>query len=96
MRSLRYLNTILTVLAVLLALQLWTAWTSTPAADLASPALAQSRNANTGGGIPDAGAQRKEMIDLLKKQCAQNDELLSVLKSGDVRVKLEANPGDKE
>lgn len=101
MRSLRYLNTILTVLTVLLALQLWTTW-STPAASsprgmgvgvengpalptLVSPVMAQS-----GGGIPDAGAQRKEMIDLLKRQLQQSEELMSLLKSGQVRVRVEA------
>jgi hypothetical protein len=104
MRSLRYLNTILTVLAVLLAAQLWTTWTaphllaspSGDVADLATPAFAEARNAGSGGGIPDAGAQRKDMIDLLKKHAAQNDELLGLLRSGDVRVKLEQVPGDKK
>jgi len=87
MRSLRYLNSILTVLAVLLALQLWTAWTSGPI-DLATPATAQVR----GSGIPDAGAQRKDMIDLLKRIAVQNDELASLFKSGQARVKLENPP----
>jgi hypothetical protein len=107
MRSLRYLNTILTVLAVLLVAQLWTTWmTPHPAgADtgVATPAWAQSRGAgsgggipDSGGGIPDAGAQRKEMIDLLKKQCVQNEELAGLLRSGEMRVRVEQTPGDKQ
>ena len=94
MRSLRYLNTILTLLTVLLAMQLWTTWmtpsASGNAAGLASPALAQA----AGGGIPDAGAQRKEMIDLLKRHIQQTDELIGLLKSGQVRVKVEAPAKD--
>lgn len=90
MRSLRYLNTVLTALTVLLALQLWTTWTTTHAADTASIANAQAK---PGGGVPDAGAQRKEMVDLLKRITQQNDELRSTLTSGEVRVKLEATPG---
>ncbi|MCE9590973.1 MAG: hypothetical protein K8S99_10655 [Planctomycetes bacterium] len=89
MRSLRYLNTMLTILAVLLALQLWTTWTGTPAADSVSVAHAEAR----GGGIPDEGAQRKEMIDLLKRLTQQMDELKGTLTSGEVRVKLENAPG---
>lgn len=88
MRSLRYLNTILTLLTVLLALQLWTTWSTAPVVDHASSANAQARPA----GIPDAGAQRKEMIDLLKRIAQQNDELKQVLTSGEVRVKLETPP----
>ncbi len=63
MRSLRYLNTILTVIAVLLATHLWTAWSdgASPAAAVASP-----RTTPTPGGIPNAGAQRQQQIDLLK------------------------------
>jgi hypothetical protein len=89
MRSLRYLNTILTVLAVLLALQLWTAWMGN--GGLAAPARAV---ASPTGGIPDAGAQRKEMIDLLKALNEQSSDLVKVLKSGDVRVKLENAPAE--
>jgi hypothetical protein len=100
MRSLRYLNTILTVLAVLLVAQLWTTWMTPHLAGadtgVATPAWAQSRGAGSGGGIPDAGAQRKEMIDLLKKQCVQNEELAGLLRSGEMRVRVEQTPGDKQ
>lgn len=83
MRSLRYLNSILTVLAVLLALQLWTTWTTSPVA-IADEAHAQ--------GIPNAGAQRKEMIEALVKlniQVAQTNELL---RSGQIRIQMDNPP----
>lgn len=98
MKSLRYLNVILTVLAVLLTLQLWTVWNGhgTPIAaapSIATPALAQSRGPTPGAsGIPDAGAQRREMVDLLKKLVVQTDEVKSVLTSGQVRVRVENPP----
>jgi hypothetical protein len=102
MRLLRYLNTILTLLTVLLALQLWTTWSapSSGAArgtgadagggaelSLVTPVLAQQA-----GGIPDAGGQRKEMIDLMKRQIQQTEELVALLKNGQARVRVEAAP----
>jgi len=84
MKSLKYLNSILTVLAVLLALQLWTTWNAAPV-DLASSAHAQ--------GIPDEGAQRKQIIDELKLVNKKVDELKGLLVSGKVRVTV-ANAGD--
>lgn len=98
MRSLRYLNTILTALAVLLVLQLWTTWMA-PGSGFAAPARAgaDTRVVNQpGGGIPDAGAQRKEMIDLLKQLNAQQGDVVKVLKSGEVRVKLEGAPNENK
>mgnify|MGYP006908264419 CR=1 FL=1 len=83
MRSLRYLNSILTVLAVLLALQLWTTWTMTPQATVATSAQAK-------GGIPDAGSQRKQMVDLLKTLTQQSSELNAMFASGSARVSVEA------
>ena len=97
MRSLRYLNTMLTVLAVLLVLQLWTTWMGPREGGFAAPAHAgaDTRTVNQpGGGIPDAGAQRKEMIDLLKQLNAQQADVVKVIKSGEVRVKLEGAPND--
>ncbi len=86
MRSLRYLNTILTVLAVLLSLQLYTAWMAPDAPSVATPAHAQD-------GIPNAGAQRKEMIDVLKRVSQQVEELNGQFKSGRARVQVEAAAG---
>lgn len=80
MRSLRYLNGILTVLAVLLGLQLWTSWTANTSVDVAAPAYAQ--------GIPDAGAQRLQIIDQLKLLNSRTEELKGLLLSGKVQVKV--------
>jgi len=77
MNALKYLNTMLTVLAGLLALQLWTTWNAGPV-DLASPAHAQ--------GIPDEGAQRKQIIDELKLVNKKVEELKGLMVSGKVRV----------
>jgi peptidoglycan hydrolase CwlO-like protein len=85
MRSLKYLNSILTVLAVLLTLQLYTAWMSPQAPSMATEAHAQD-------GIPNAGAQRKEMIDQLKRLSQQVEELNSQFKTGRARVMVEAAP----
>lgn len=84
MRSLRYLNTVLTLIAVLLTLQLWTLWTATPAApsiDAASSARAE--------GIPDSGAQRKEIISGLKDVNASIRGLTALFQSGQARVRVE-------
>ena len=98
MRSMRYLNAVLTVLAVLLAANVW-ALISAPERSLLQPesALAQSRSTGAApaagaaaSGIPDAGSQRKEIIDALKRIAAQNEELANLLRSGSVRVKVEA------
>lgn len=93
MHSLRYLNTVLTVLAVLLAVQIWTSWSGS-GLSAAGAAQAMAQNAPAGGGIPDAGAQRKEIIDLLKRVTQQNEELNSLLRSGQVRVKVETTARD--
>lgn len=83
MRSLRYLNTILTVLAVLLTLNLWTAWTTTPGGDALS--LAGESEAQ---GFSNAGAQRREMIELLKQANVQLEQTHSHLTSGELRVRV--------
>ena len=70
MRSLTYLNSILTVLAVLLVMVLWTMWTTTPAGDT----LTMTQQAHAAG-IPNAGQQRKEILDAVKKVNVQIGEL---------------------
>jgi hypothetical protein len=77
MRSLRYLNCVLTVLAVLLSLQLWTTW-NTSHASMVQEAHAQ--------GIPNAGAQRKEMIDALNSIQRELQQTNDLLRSGQLRV----------
>ena len=87
MRAIHYLNTVLTVLAVLLAAQLWTSWTQSP--DLIRPAAAQ-------GGIPDAGAQRQQIVDEIKLLNGKVDDLQSLLVSGKVRVRAIVEPSDQD
>ncbi|MBI1335685.1 MAG: hypothetical protein GC164_01835 [Phycisphaera sp.] len=82
MRSLRYLNSVLTVIAVLLTLNLYTLWTTSPASIETVP-TAQA------AGLPDGGAQRKEMIDQLKLLNQKFDQLTQLLKSGEARVRIE-------
>lgn len=86
MKNLRYLNSILTIIAVLLTLNLWTLWTgsSSPVASFAAPAHAQVNE-----GLANAGAQRSEMIALLKKQISATESLTALLKSGTVKVKVD-------
>lgn len=91
MRSVRYLNAILTVLAVLLALNLWVTWAATPGGEAlswAGPAEAQA------AGIPNAGEQRKQMIDLLKALNVKVNQLTELVESGKVRVQVEAPPNE--
>lgn len=97
MNALRYLNTMLTVIALLLAAQLWTHVTSEGVAvSVAHAAPVVKPGAADEGGIPNAGAQRKEMIDLLRANNQSLDDLKQLLTSGKVRVKLESVPGDKK
>ena len=79
-QTLRYLNGILTVLALLLALNLWTAW--------ASPDVPSATNEAHARGIPDAGAQRQEIISLLKQLNQRSDDMNALLRSGDVRARV--------
>jgi surface antigen len=76
MNSLKYLNVVLTVLAVLLGLQVWTTWTQST--DMVAPAAAQ--------GIPDEGAQRKQIVDELKLLVKKVETTNDLLASGKVRV----------
>ena len=88
MRSLRYLNAMLTVLSVLLALHLWTLWTGDGAGGL----LPEARVANAVSrpvGLPNASAQRMEIVGLLKQQNRKIDELIGLFRSGTARVKLQ-------
>jgi hypothetical protein len=92
MRNIKYLNFILTVLCGLLVVQLWATWTA-PATTVAT--AAQAAPVAGGGGIPDPGAQQKEIIDLLKQLVQKVEEQTELFKSGQARVRVEAPPGDK-
>lgn len=87
MRSLRYLNTVLTLIAILLTLNLYVGWTTTPGGELLS--IASEAHAQESGGIANAGAQRKEMIDLLKQMNASVNEMQKTLTNGSARVRVE-------
>ena len=98
MRCLKYLNSILTILTVLLALQLWTTWTSpipTQASDVVSLSdhyrLVQTAQA---AGIPNAGSQRRQMIDMLTAIHQETEKLNRLLESGRVRVRIESSAPD--
>jgi hypothetical protein len=85
MRSLTYLNSVLTVLAVLLTLQLGVALQGGQATPITLERSALAEPA----GIPNAGDQRKQMIDLLKQVSSQLSDLNKLMKSGEVRVRVE-------
>lgn len=85
MPGLRYLNVMLTVLAVVLTLNLWTAWMG--GEGVASRAYAQ--------GIPDAGAQRQQIVDQLKLLNQKAEQIKELLVSGKVRVTV-TNAGQEE
>lgn len=76
MRSLKYLNMILTALAVLLAMNLYITAFSGPSA------LPQAQ----AQGIPDAGAQRQQIVDQLKLVNQKAEQIKGLLESGKVKV----------
>jgi len=82
MGSMRYLNVVLTVIAVLLALNLATGGFSERSTPEASRAYAV--------GIPNAGQQRSDMIDQLKKLNVTTSRIEALLSSGNLRVRVEA------
>jgi len=88
MKSLRYLNTVLSAIAVLLTLNLVTLWSLSPA-----PALDGASDASAQG-LPNAGAQRAQMVEAQNKTNQKLDELIKLLKSGQARVRLEAGAGN--
>ena len=47
------------------------------------------------GDIPDPGSQRLQMVDELKGVNARLDRLVSLLESGQLKVRTEAAEGDK-
>jgi len=87
MKSLRYLNTILTVIAVLLTLNLWTQWAGSP---VNLPTGGGTAHAATDEGLQNPANQRNEMITQLRKQVAATENLTALLKSGNVKVKVDS------
>ncbi len=85
MQSNKYLNAVLTVIAVLLALNLGAYWSNQDHANtigLATPAYA--------GGIANAGQQRKQIAEELKRVSRQIEALKGLFTSGQARVRLES------
>lgn len=76
MSTLKYLNAILTILAVVLALNLYVMVFTGPSA------LPQAH----AQGIPDAGAQRLQIIDQLKLTNQKAEHVKGLLESGKVKV----------
>ena len=68
------------VVVVMQAIILVTLWTGGPAA---RPAAAQ---------IPDAGAQQQQVIDQLKATNERLDKLVELLTSGNLQVRVAAEP----
>jgi len=88
MNANRYLNVVLTVIALLMGLHLGTLWVGAPVDSqlptMATPVYAQ--------GIPDAGAQRRDMVEQLRKLNIQVEALNNQFKNGQARVRVEAQP----
>jgi hypothetical protein len=76
MRDNKYLNVILTINAVLLAAVLWLQFSG------------PQRAAAQTSGLPDAGAQRRQMIDSLGRIERSMAETRSLLEKGKVRVEV--------
>ena len=87
MNSIRYLNSVLTVIAVLMMLGLWTRWAD--GTDHRPLAMIQSAHA---AGIPDAGSQRRQIVDEIKRLSNQVENLSDLFRSGQARVKLDSPP----
>lgn len=98
MNSLRYLNTVLTMIAILLAVHAWAIFAGTDnALPATTPWVSQAQAAGktpTGGGIPNAGAQRQQMVDMLKRISQQNESLTNMFRTGQARVRLEGVSAD--
>ena len=96
MASLRYTNLMLTVIALLLTLHLWTIWIAPGPRGADGIALAPGPRTAHAAGLPNAGQQRKQMVDLLKKISTQSDELNKLFASGRARVRMEeSRDGDR-
>tara|TARA_R110002111_G_scaffold101314_2_gene157024 strand:+ start:763 stop:1035 length:273 start_codon:yes stop_codon:yes gene_type:complete len=84
MKSLRYLNTVLTLIAVLLTVNIWTLWNVTPGGGALSVATEAQAN-----GIPNAGQQRKDIVDAIKRLNADTVAMKNTLANGTIKVKIE-------
>ncbi len=78
MRSIRYLNTILTILTVLVGIHIWMLWMTGPNVLPAAKAA----------GIPDAGAQRMQIVQEIKALNKTATELKNLFVKGKARVTI--------
>ena len=90
MRNLTYLNGVLTVLAVLLAMNVWIGLHSPGPAALAPGQAARAQ------GIPDSGAQRLEIANQLRLLNSRVNELAEFVRSGELRVQIDAAPRQED
>jgi len=82
-----YTRVCLTVIAALLTVLICGLW---------ADGLPPARQAVGDDGIPNAGQQRKEMIDTLKQTNAKLDRLVDLFESGKARVQAEqVEPAEK-
>lgn len=72
----------ITVLLVVMALTLWVQTPSAPSAHAAEELF-------------NTSAQRQEIVDTQKETNKRLDELIDLLKSGDVKVQVQDNKSDK-
>lgn len=89
MGSPRYLNVVLTVIAVLMALELWTQWVGDGAGSTST--MTPMVHA---AGIPNAGQQRQQIVDELRRLSQEVEAMHNLFRSGQARVKLETVPGN--
>lgn len=82
--SLRYLNVILTALTLVMGLNLYVQVTAAPSGVAEAQAAVPK-----GGGIPDEGAQRHEMIKVLKSIDSNTNKMQSLMSSGKMKVRIE-------
>jgi hypothetical protein len=88
MRKLRYLNAILTVNAVLLGMLVWTQLVGGPLSAM-HPAVASAQSSSQPvQAVPNAAAQRQQMIEALREMRRTNDATHKLLESGRVRVQV--------
>jgi len=83
----RYTQVCLTVIAVLLTVLIAGLWTDgVPGPD--------GLRAADNGILPNAGRQRKQMVDALDRQTQQLDRLVSLFESGKAKVQIEQDGKD--
>lgn len=81
MKRISYRDSILSIIAVLLAANVWVQVSG-------GPTLSQNALAQDPRGIPNAGYQRKEMIDGIREIGRRVDGLAKLIESGKLKVEV--------